>query len=41
MALSADGVTLAVAANGEDGASGIDGDQHDNSARDAGAVYVF
>jgi hypothetical protein len=41
VALSADGVTLAVAANGEDGGSGIDGDQSDNSVRDSGAVYIF
>jgi hypothetical protein len=41
VALSADGATLAVAANGEDSGSGIDGDQNDNSLRDSGAVYVF
>jgi hypothetical protein len=41
VALSADGGTLAVAANGEDSGSGIDGDQNDNSMRDSGAVYVF
>ena len=41
VALAADGATLAVAANGEDSASGIDGDQNDNSLRDSGAVYVF
>jgi len=40
--LSADGVTLAVAAWFEDSnATGIDGDQADNSADDAGAVYVY
>lgn len=40
--LSADGTTLAVAANGEDGGSkGIDGDQSDNSVRDSGAVYIY
>jgi hypothetical protein len=32
---------MAVAANGEDGGSGIDGSQDDNSVRDAGAVYVY
>jgi len=37
-----DGDTLAVAAVGEDSsATGIDGDQSDNSADRAGAVYVF
>jgi hypothetical protein len=42
VALSADGSTLAVGAFGEDSAAtGIDGDQGDNSALDAGAVYVF
>ena len=41
LALSADGATMAVAANGEDGGSGIDGNQNDNSVRDAGAVFVF
>jgi hypothetical protein len=41
VALSADGGRLAVAANGEDSGSGIDGDQADNSVRDSGAVYVF
>lgn len=41
VALSADGVTLAVAANGEDSGSGIDGDQDDNSVRDSGAVYIY
>jgi hypothetical protein len=40
--LSADGNTLAVGANGEDSAAtGINGNQADNSAADAGAVYVF
>ncbi len=40
--LSADGNTLAVAAKWEDSnATGIDGAQGDNSAMDAGAVYVF
>jgi hypothetical protein len=42
VALSADGNTLAVGAEGEDSAAtGIDGDQADNSATFAGAVYVF
>ncbi len=42
LALSADGNVLAVGAEGEDGfASGIDGDQTDKSAPEAGAVYVF
>ena len=40
VALSGD--TLAVGAPGEDGAAtGVDGDQNDNSATDAGAAYVF
>jgi hypothetical protein len=40
--LSADGNTLAVGALREDSAAtGIDGDQDNNSATDAGAVYVF
>jgi len=40
--LSADGSTLAVGAIAEDSAAtGIGGNQADNSARDAGAVYVF
>ena len=41
VALAADGATLAVAANGEDSGSGIDGDQNDNTVRDSGAVYVY
>jgi cysteine-rich repeat protein len=42
VALSADGATLAVGAWGEDSAAtGINGDQTDNSAEGAGAVYVF
>ena len=42
VALSADGSILAVGAQGEDGAAtGIGGNQADNSAADAGAVYVF
>jgi len=41
-ALSGDGKTLAVGARLEDsGTTGIDGDQSDNSAGEAGAVYVF
>ena len=40
--LSEDGNTLAVGATGEDSnATGINGDQNDNSADHAGAVYVF
>jgi trimeric autotransporter adhesin len=42
IALSADGSTLVVGASGEDSAAtGIDGNQSDNSASSAGAVYVF
>jgi hypothetical protein len=41
VALSADGGTLAVAANAEDSGAGIDGNQNDNAVRDAGAVFVF
>ena len=42
VALSADGNTLAVAAFWESGrATGINGDQNDNSIPQAGAVYVF
>ena len=42
LALSADGNTLAVGALTEDGAAaGINGNQADNSAQSAGAVYVF
>ena len=42
VALSRDGRTLAVGARGEDsGATGIDGNQADNSMKEAGAVYVF
>jgi hypothetical protein len=41
-ALSADGATLAVGARKEaSGATGVDGDQADNSLGDSGAVYVF
>jgi hypothetical protein len=42
LALSGDGNTLAVGAEQEDSnATGIDGDQSDNSLEEAGAVYVF
>jgi hypothetical protein len=42
MALSSDGNTFAVAAPNENGGSqGINGKQDDNSADDAGAVYLF
>ena len=42
VALSADGGTLAVGAYAEDSAAtGIDGDQSDNSASNSGAVYVY
>ena len=42
VALSEDGNTLAVGARGEDSsATGIGDDEGDNSADDAGAVYVF
>ena len=42
LALSSDGNTLAVGAINEDSAAtGIDGNQADNSAAEAGAVYVF
>ena len=42
VALSEDGTTLAVGAPHESGGSpGINGNQRDNSAFDAGAVYVF
>jgi hypothetical protein len=42
LALSSDGSTLAVGAWAEQSnASGIDGDQNDNSANSTGAVYVF
>jgi hypothetical protein len=42
VALSADGSTLAVSAVFEDsGATGINGDQADNSVEESGAVYVF
>ena len=42
LALSGDGLVLAVSAMGEDSsASGIGGNQGDNTAIDSGAVYVF
>jgi hypothetical protein len=42
IALSETGRTMAVGAPGEDSAAnGIDGDQEDNSAESAGAVYVY
>jgi len=42
VSLSADGGTLAVGANLEDSvATGINGDQNDNSVVESGAVYVF
>jgi hypothetical protein len=42
LALSGDGNTLAVSAPNEDGgAKGINGNQADNSADEAGAVYLF
>lgn len=42
VALSTDGNTLAVGATAEaSGASGINGDQSDNSANQSGAVYLF
>src|SRR5438445_357039 len=42
VALSADGATLAVGAYSEaSAATGIDGNQADNSATAAGAVYVY
>jgi hypothetical protein len=42
VALSRDGRTMAAGARGEDsGAKGINGDQADNSVKEAGAVYIF
>jgi len=42
VALSADGLELAVGAQGEDSdAVGVDGDQDDNSASESGAAYLF
>ncbi len=42
MALSKDGKLMAVGARGEaSAAKGINGNQNDNSAPGAGAVYIF
>ena len=42
VAVASDADTLVVGAHWEDGAAtGVEGDQADNSAQDAGAVYVF
>jgi hypothetical protein len=42
VALSADGSTLAVGARNEDSnATGLNGNQADNSAGDSGAVYLY
>ena len=42
IALSRDGRTMLVGARGEDsGAKGVNGNQADNSVRDAGAAYLF
>jgi len=42
LSLSRDGRLLAIGARGEDsGATGIDGDQADNTVAEAGAVYLF
>ena len=42
VSLSADGNTLAVGATGEDSsATGVNGDQADNSVDIAGAVYLY
>jgi len=41
IALNADGTTLAVGSLDDSMASGINGDESDNSAEGAGAVYVF
>ncbi len=42
LSLSRDGRLLAIGARGEDsGATGIDGDQSDNSVTESGAVYLF
>ena len=42
LAMAADGQTLALGASLEDGGiAGIDGNQNDNAAPDAGAVYLF
>jgi len=39
--LSGDGNTLVVSGNEDSNATGINGDQTDNSANDSGAVYIF
>ena len=42
VAISGDGATLVGSSNGEDGGSkGADGNMHDNSVRDSGALFVF
>lgn len=42
VAISGDGSTLAIGARDEDSsATGVDGNQDDNTSKDAGAVYVF
>ncbi len=42
LSLNADGTTLAIGADLEDsGATGIDGNESDNSAQNSGAVFVF
>jgi len=41
IALSADGALLAVGSFDDSGATGIDGDQSDNSGEGSGAVYLF
>ncbi|MHA0796914.1 hypothetical protein ACXYTJ_07960 [Gilvimarinus sp. F26214L] len=41
VAISADGETLAVSASESSSATGINGDQDDNSARSSGAVYLY
>jgi photosystem II stability/assembly factor-like uncharacterized protein len=42
LALSRDGRTLVVGARGEDSAAkGVNGNERDNSASEAGAAYVF
>ncbi len=42
VALSDDGATMAVSANLEDSAAtGVNGDQHDDSMENSGAVYIF
>ena len=42
VALSRDGNTLAVGAKAEDGAAtGVGGNQNDNTVGDSGAVYIY